>query len=376
MLKSNQYHRLNYATRHLRICPTVIAMPSSATNTLTNAQIAELLAREATTEKMPAQKALRRASRRALFWPEEAAAIHREGRSLTELTAVGPYLARLISSWIEKPPEIPETPDFRQGFLTLTEARCALSVKPGWLRAVKGDLQMHTTWSDGEGTIAEMASAAVKRGYEYIAITDHSKGLKIAGGIDEEQLRRQSCEIAQVNDELRASGHKLVVLRSIELNLNPRGEGDMDASSFPALDIVLGCFHSSLRTKADQTERYIAGLHNPALHILGHPRGRVYNFRLGLTAEWRKVFDEAARLDKAVEIDGYPDRQDLNVDLLRIAAKSGCRISFGTDSHGPTQLEFMEYCAAAALKAGIKKDRILNFMSVDELRAWAAKVRN
>lgn len=350
-------------------------MSPRGAKTLTNAQIAELLAREATTAKMPAQKALRRASRRALFWPEEAAELHRQGRSLEELTAVGPYIARLIAGWMQKPPEIPEAPDLRRGFLTLTEARATLASKPAWVRGIKGDLQMHTTWSDGEGTIAEMAAAAIERGYQYTAITDHSKGLKIAGGIDEQQLRRQADEIAEVNDQLRSSGQNLVVLRSIELNLNPHGEGDMDNSCFPDLDIVLGCFHSSLRTKEDQTPRYLAALRNPAIQILGHPRGRVYNFRLGLTADWEQVCDEAARLDKALEIDGYPDRQDLNVDLLRIARKSGCRISLGTDSHGPTQLGFMEYCAAAALQAGIKRDRILNFMSAQELRAWVAGVR-
>ncbi|HEU5231837.1 MAG TPA: hypothetical protein VFU50_03175 [Terriglobales bacterium] len=121
--------------------------------------------------------------------------------------------------------------------------------------------------------------------------------------------------------------------------------------------------------------RYIAALRNPAIQILGHPRGRVYNYRMGLTAEWPQVFDEAARLDKAVEIDGYPDRQDLNVDLLRLARKAGCRISLGTDSHGPTQLGFMEYSVTAALQAGIKRDRILNFMSLDELKTWVGTLR-
>jgi histidinol phosphatase-like PHP family hydrolase len=350
-------------------------MPKCQASTLTNAQIAELLAREAVRAKMPARKALRRASRRALFWPEEASELHRTGRALTEFTAVGPYLQRLIATWLDDPPEVPEPPVIRQGFLTLTEARATLSKNPSWLRGIKGDLQMHSTWSDGEGTIAEMAAGAVERGYEYIAITDHSKGLKIAGGIDEQQLLRQADEIADVNAQIRARGHTLKVLRSIELNLNPLGEGDMDTSCFPGLELVLGCFHSSLRTKEDQTQRYISALRNPAIHILGHPRGRVYNYRIGLSADWPRVFDEAARLDKAVEIDGYPDRQDLNVDLLQIAKRSGCRISLGTDSHGPTQLGFMEYSAAAALRAGIKRDRILNFMSADGLNGWVEGLR-
>ncbi len=343
---------------------------------LTNLQIAELLALAAIHAKMPAQKALGRASRRALFWEEEAAEMYRSGRSLTELTAVGPYIARLISEWLNHPPLVPQVPEIRRGFLTRTEARAILAARPSWLRSIKGDLQMHTTWSDGEGTIAQMAAAAAERGYEYISITDHSKGLKIAGGIDEKQLQRQAREIAEVNHEIRRNGHRLVVMRSIELNLNPRGEGDMDQSSLCDLDLVLGCFHSSLRTKEDQTGRYLAALCNPAIQILGHPRGRVYNYRIGLTADWQQVFDEAARLDKAVEIDGYPDRQDLSIDLLRIAKKSGCRISLGTDSHGPSQLWFIEYSAAAALKAGIERDRILNFMSVDDLRAWVYGLRD
>jgi histidinol phosphatase-like PHP family hydrolase len=344
--------------------------------TLTNSEIAELLAREAETARMPAQKALRRASRRALFWDEEAASVFAQGRPLTELTAVGPYLQKLIAGWLESPPaDISEQPPIRRGFLTLTTARAILARNPKWLRDINGDLQMHSVWSDGEGTIEQMAEAAVARGYRYIAITDHAKGLKIAGGIDEEQIRQQALEIAAVNERHRHDQIKFSILRSVELNLNPRGEGDLDERCLSELDLVLGCFHSSLRTKEDQTERYLAALRNPAVHILGHPRGRIYNFRLGLTADWRKVFDLAAELNKAVEIDAYPDRQDLNIELLRIAKAAGCRISLGTDSHGPSQLDFMSYAAAAALEAEIPRERILNFMAADEILAWSGSLR-
>src|SRR6185312_7913736 len=132
---------------------------------------------------------------------------------------------------------------------------------------------------------------------------------------------------------------------------------------------------TSLRKKDDQTERYLAGLRNPSVHILGHPRGRIYNFRLGLSADWPRVFDLAAELDKAVEIDAYPDRQDLNLDLVKHAAAAGCRISLGTDSHGPSQLRFIDLALASALLAGVQPDRILNFMTADELRNWAANTR-
>ncbi len=340
------------------------------TDAMTNVDIAELLAREAEHARMPAQKALRRASRRAFFWPQEASLIVQQGRSLTELSGVGPYLQRLIAQWIADPPVVPQRPELRRNFLTLTAARAAM--QPSWLRSIRGDLQMHTQWSDGEASIADMADIAISRGYQYIAITDHSKGLKIAGGINEEQLKQQGREIATLNHQL--SG-RFFVLRSIELNLNPQGEGDMDEKALADVDLVLGCFHSSLRTKDDQTERYLAALRNPKVQILGHPRGRIYNYRAGLTADWRKVFAVAADLDKAVEIDAYPDRQDLSVDLVRLANRAGCRISLGTDAHGPSQLFFMEYAAAAAMLAGVRRDRILNFLTRDELLSWAASVR-
>ena len=332
-----------------------------------------MLARESEVASGQAQKALRRASRRAFLWPEEAANLLSHDRSLMELQNVGPYINDVLLRWFDRPPAVPEPPDIRRQFLTLTEAKAALAKKPSWLRSVRGDLQMHTTWSDGDASVSDMADAAVARGYEYIAITDHTKGLKIAGGINEKQLEHQAVEIAEVNQRVQKQG--LTVLRSAELNINPRGEGDMDPGSLRQLDLVLGCFHSSLRTKDDQTARYVAALRNPEVHILGHPRGRVYNYRLGLSADWAQVFGMAAELDKAVEIDGYPDRQDLNIDLLKLAKEARCRISLGTDSHGAAQLRFMEYSAAAALIAGIRKDRVLNFMSRNELAHWISGVR-
>jgi DNA polymerase (family 10) len=161
----------------------------------------------------------------------------------------------------------------------------------------------------------------------------------------------------------------------VELNLDTAGRGDMDAGALQRLDLVLGCFHSALRKKEDQSDRYLAALKNPDIQILGHPRGRIYNFRIGLSAEWERVFGVAAELDKAVEIDGYPDRQDLSLDLLRIAKRSGCRISLGTDSHDPQQLRFMDFALASAIKAGIKQERILNFMALNKLLEWVANVR-
>jgi DNA polymerase (family 10) len=164
-------------------------------------------------------------------------------------------------------------------------------------------------------------------------------------------------------------------LRSIELNLDPAGDGDIETQVLAGLDIVIGCFHSALRGKEDQTERYLSALRNPTIQILGHPRGRIYNYRAGLFADWPRVFALAAELDKAVEIDAYPDQHDLSPDLLALALDAGCRISFGTDAHGPSQLRFMAFAAASALRAGIARERILNFMSREDLLAWVRDVR-
>jgi len=130
-----------------------------------------------------------------------------------------------------------------------------------------------------------------------------------------------------------------------------------------------------LRRKEDQTDRYLAAIRNPDIQILGHPRGRIYNYRSGLRADWERVFREAARLDKAVEIDAYPDRQDLNLSLLKIAKRCGTRISMGTDAHHPWQFEFIDLALVAALAAKIPPERIVNFMPLTELRAWVEKVR-
>jgi len=338
-----------------------------------NSDLAELLAREGEQESGILVRAYRRAARSAFLWPEQVADLIAQNRPLSELRAIGPFITKRIQRWIDNPPKQKlRPPIIRRDFLALADARALLKKKPAWSKQLHGDLQMHTRYSDGSASIAEMADAARQRNYEYIAITDHSKGLKIAGGIDEARLAKQGAEIARTNTQLRGS---VSVLASIEMNLNPRGEGDMDPKALAKLDMVLGSFHSVLRVKHDQTVRYLSAVRNPDIQTLGHPRGRIYNYRIGLKADWSRVFSEAAKLDKAVEIDCYPDRQDLNLALLKIAKREVCRISLGTDAHHPWQLEFIELGLAAALKAKIPADRIINFLSISELKSWVARVR-
>jgi histidinol phosphatase-like PHP family hydrolase len=343
---------------------------------LSNTDVAELLAQQAEREAGILSRAFRRAARSAFLWPENVTDLAAQNRPLTELRGIGPFIAKEIRRWLDSPPQPNKRiPELRRNFISLAEARRYLAAQPAWSKRLRGDLQMHTSWSDGSGTIAEMADAAMDKSYEYIAITDHSKGLKIAGGIDERALKKQGNEIVRLNALLQKSSKDLVVFRSVEMNLNRSGEGDMSPKSLSALDLVLGAFHSSLRVIDDQTDRYLAALRNPNIQILGHPRGRIYNYRLGLKADWRRVFVEAARLGKALEIDCYPDRQDLSIDLLKVARDHGVLISLGTDAHHPWQLEFIELGLAAALQAKIPAQRIVNFMSMLDLKRWIQQLR-
>jgi histidinol phosphatase-like PHP family hydrolase len=343
---------------------------------LPNTELAELLARQSETQSGVLVRAFRRAARNALFWSESAATLVAQNRSLVELSAIGPFIEKRVLHWIENPERVlGRIPPLRRDFFALADAKSFLKKKPEWEKSLRGDLQMHTCWSDGSGTVAAMAAAACERSYEYILLTDHSKGLKIAGGIDERALRRQAREIAETNRAILRGGGKLTVLRSIEMNLNPRGEGDMDPTSLSGLDLVFGSFHSSLRRTDDQTQRYLAALRNPHIQILAHPRGRIYNFRFGLKADWPRVFAEATKLDKALEIDCYPDRQDLNLTLLKLARSAGTRVSLGTDAHHPWELEFIQLGLAAALRAKIPAERIVNFMSVQQIKRWIERLR-
>jgi len=342
---------------------------------INNRVLSELLALEGAKSEPPLNRAYKRAARAAILWPEEAVQLVNENRSLTEFTGVGPFIEKQLIRWINSPAPVLEVPPVRQNFLFLAEARKILSKNPKWTAALKGDLQMHTRWSDGTGTVLEMGNAAAERNYEFIAITDHGKALKIAGGINEQDLARQAQEIKVANETFSKRGNNLRVLRSVELNLDTKGRGDIEPKALKQLDIVLGAFHSSLRKTEDQSERYFAALKQGQLNILGHPRGRIFNFRLGLDADWERVCQAAAQADTALEIDCYPDRQDLDLDRLKIARRVGVKISLGTDSHHPWQLYFIELGLAAALLARIEPDNILNFWPRTELLEWASKKR-
>ena len=332
---------------------------------LTNRDIAELLARRMEETEGHRQRAYRRSSTAAFLWPEEAAEVLAQGRPLTELRYVGDRLAARIEGWITDPPEVPEPPPSRRGFLTLSQVARAAAGAPEW-NALKGDLQMHTVYSDGAETVATMAEECAKRGYEYIAITDHSGGQRIPVGMTDEEIAQQAQEIDAVNRESK----EIRLLKSIEMNLRPDGSGALEAAELKRFEIVVGSFHAQLRSTEDETHRYIAALRNPCVDIIGHPRARMFNRRGGLNADWGTVFDVAIANDKALEVNSNPARQDLQLELLQLAAEKGIRISIGTDSHSIPELDWVVFSLGSAILAGVKREQIINYLPLDDLLEW------
>ena len=343
---------------------------------LTNDVIGELLWRRSDEESDHRRRALRQASRAARFWPEEAADLAAAGRSLTELRNVGPWVAERIQQMLDEPSPLLEPDDTRSGYLTMAQARPILDANPEWEATPHGDLHVHSTDSDGSLPLRDMAMAARDLGRTFMAATDHSESLKIAHGMDEERRRDQWRRIDELNAELEAQDDAFRVLRSIEMDVFVDGSADADPAMLAGLDLVLGAFHSKLRVTEDVTERYLAALRNPAVHVLAHPTARMYGRRRGLVADWPRVFEEAARLGKAVELDATPARQDLNVDLARVASPPACS---GTRSAATrtarSSSSFLPFGMATAAAAGVPRERVLNYLPVDEVREWARALR-
>ena len=342
---------------------------------VTNGDLGELLWTASREETDHRRRALERASRASRFWPEEASALVEAGRPLTELPTVGPWVAERIAGWLDEPPPMPEPEEARRGFLTAAEVRRALADDPGWESEPCADLQMHTTFSDGSLPLAEMVAAARTIGRSYVAVTDHSQTLTIAHGMTAENLAQQGREIEALDGWYEADGDPFRVLRSMEVDVFPDGTMDMDDATLAGLDLVLGAFHSKLRSKEDETERYLAALRQPRLHVLAHPKARMFGRRVGLVADWRRVFAEAAQLGKALELDATVWRQDLNVEMASLAREEGVRwFSLGSDAHSAEELTFLPFGMATAAIAGIGRDRILNYRPVGFLRSWAAEL--
>jgi putative hydrolase len=235
----------------------------------------------------------------------------------------------------------------------------------------RGDLQMHSEWSDGSLTVAAMAHACAGRGYAFCAITDHAGSLKIAGGLTREEVARQQREIEAFN----MRGADCRVLKGIEANIDAAGNIDIEPADLALFDLVLAAPHSRLRLQEDQTPRMLRAVTTPGVHILAHPRGRMAGSRAGVVADWDAVFAAAADHRVAIEIDGDPARQDLDYVLAKRAVDAGCLFALDSDAHDDDQLIYAETAIAHARLAGVPPARIVNCWPLKKLLAWADERR-
>jgi histidinol phosphatase-like PHP family hydrolase len=235
------------------------------------------------------------------------------------------------------------------------------------LEDYRGDLQMHSTWSDGSQTLEEIVATGIERGYEFCGITDHSYGLPIAGGLSMEKLAKQHAAIDKLNRKHRG---KFRLIKGVEANIRADGSVDMTTPELAKLELVVAAPHSVLRSPADQTPRMVGAVETRGVHILGHPRGRIYGSRPGVTAQWDIVFEAAAKTGVAIELDGDPARQDVDFALARKAVDAGCLFALDSDAHSPPELSNAEIAIAHARLAGIPTDRVINCWPVQRLLDW------
>jgi putative hydrolase len=283
---------------------------------------------------------------------------------LQDLPRVGSSTASVIAQALTG--EVPE-------YLARLRAEDAPDAGPGApiRAALRGDLHLHSDWSDGGSPIETMARHAAEFGHEYIALTDHSPSLSVAKGLTAERLRRQLEVVARLNEELAP----FRILTGIEVDVLEDGTLDQEEDLLAELDVVVASVHSKLRMPAQpMTDRMVAALANPHSDILGHCTGRMVMGRGRPESQFdsQLVFGAAAHFDKAVEINCRPERLDPPMRLLKEVVDGGCKVSIDSDAHAPGQLEWQPYGCARAAEAVVPLDRIVNTWEREQLLAWTS----
>lgn len=236
------------------------------------------------------------------------------------------------------------------------------------LTDLKGDLHTHSRWSDGAATILEMAEGARTLGHRYLAITDHTKSLAIAGGLTPERVRLQGAEIARIN---RSFTDGFRILHGTEVDILKDGSLDLPDEVLRELDVVVASVHSHFRLdEAEMTERIMAAIRHPYVDIIGHPTGRLLTRREPYPLAVERLLELAARTGTAVEINASPDRLDLSDLHARLAKDRGVKIAINTDAHSVPELGFLGYGLGQARRAWLEPGDIINAMEPDALRIW------
>jgi histidinol phosphatase-like PHP family hydrolase len=351
-----------------------------------NSLVAAFLRDLAATQKSkPSEWGYKRAAATVLDLPRPIESYVTAEGTLEKIPNIGPKSSAVIleilkngtSSIVERAVEKTNTSTdirrrrgLRQNFLSRAQVLAALEndeLTGPSLSDYCGDLQMHSTWSDGSQTFDEIVETGLARGYSYSAVTDHSYGLRIARGVSMEDLRKQHKDIDRVNKRMNGRFH---LLKGIEANIRADGTVDMTDDELDQIEVVVASPHSGLRSPNDQTPRMLRVVQTRGVHILGHPRGRMYGSRPGVTADWDAVFHAAARTRVAIEIDGDPSRQDIDFELARRAVAAGCLFALDSDAHASGELQYAETAIAHARLAGVPAERVVNCWPLDELLAW------
>lgn len=259
------------------------------------------------------------------------------------------------------PPEIRETGE------EITAAERGTLPDLVALGDIRGDLHAHTDLSDGVNSIEEMAEGARKLGYRYLALTDHSASLKVAGGLSRERLLEKKRRI----EELNALWKDFRLLYGAEVDVLPDGSLDYPEELLKEMDLVIASVHSHFRQEeAVMTARLIRALRNPHVDLIAHPSGRLIGHREESLVDWEAFFREAVRTRTALEINSYPDRLDLNDLRARRAVQLGIPLAVNTDAHSVHHLEWMAYGVAVARRGWVEKSSVLNTWSLSDLLFW------
>jgi len=229
---------------------------------------------------------------------------------------------------------------------------------------IKGDLHMHTTYTDGDHSIEEMAQAAIEAGHDYIAITDHSKRVSVAGGLDADELRESWKEIDKINEKI----DEITILKGLEVDILKDGTPDLADDVLKEADICIASVHYHLDLDIEeQTERIIRVLENHPIDILGHPTGRLIQKREEMKLDMERIMDTAAEQNVFMEINSNPHRLDLKPEFIRLAKQKGVMCVISTDAHNTAELTNQKYGLFQARRGWLEKDDVLNTLEIDDL---------
>ena len=241
---------------------------------------------------------------------------------------------------------------------------------------IRCDLQMHSEWSDGTHTVAQMSEACRALGYEHMAISDHSQSLQVAHGLAPGRLAAQHVEVEELNATLTEAGDDFRVLHSCEVDILSEGRLDYVPDELAQLDIVLASIHQGFTNdRAKMTDRIVTAITSGMVDVLCHPTGRLILAREGYPVDMEAIVEAAAEFDVALEVNAFPQRLDLCDVHVRLAMERGVKITINTDAHKPDHLTYMRYGVATARRGWATADAVINTWPADELLAWVKSRR-